>query len=814
MNTLLQDIRYGLRMLAKNPGFTATAVLTLALGIGANTAMFSFIDAVALRPLAVQDSGQIVRISNQKITGSYGANPMSSWPEYQEFRANSRALSGIAAADRRGAILRYSNDTRLLLTNVTSPNYFDVLRVRPAVGRLYRESEVAGPNAPHVVVLSYDFWKKQFQGDPQIVGKAINLTLLDCLVVGVLPRDYRGTEAALDPAIYVPLTTWDAFLEGSGFQQYARRDFRELELFGRLRPGATAEQAQTEISSIQQRLAAEYPKTDSDRRITVKLDSTARRDENTDMMRLLFSIAGLLLLIACANVASLLLVRGEARRKEVATRLAMGASRARLLRQSLTETLLLVVIAAGFAFLAAHWVIDLLPALMPPDQAIAYDFRMDTRVLVFAVATSLLAVMLAGLFPAFSAARVSVTGAMKENSAAETGRRAYLRNGLVIAEIAISAVLLIGAGLLIRTLVAVRGQDPGFDAHRKMLIFEFNTGLKTGAQDRVFYQQALQRLPGVPGVQNAAFASRVPMWGGGGGAYKVVWVPGLQPAPGEEGIRVGFATVMGDYFKTIGTRILRGRAITNQDNENTPRVAVVNETGARALWPGQDPVGKHFRDGGPQGRDVEVVGLVPDGRYVNLKEEHRPYMFLAELQQNWDVAVLLVSTAADPRATVGTIRRELQAIDPAIVLLSTTTMDEHMRYALYGDRILVQLVTALGALGLVLAAVGLYGVVAYTVSRRTHEIGIRLAIGAQPRNVFAVFLKRGIVLATLGIGIGLVLAVMLSRYLAAIVYGVSPRDPLTFAGVVFGLVLVAMLASFVPARRATRVDPMVALRYE
>ncbi len=812
METLLHDLRYGVRMLRKNPGFTAVAVLTLALGIGANTAIFSVIDAVALRPLAVDDPGRIVRISNQKISGAYGASGSSSWPEYQEFKSLARALSGIAAADRRGALLRYNNETSLLLTNVTSPDYFDVLRVRPALGRLYSAGEVQGPNAPHVVVLSYDFWKKQFLGNPRIVGQSINLTLIDCLVLGVLPREYRGTDPSSDPDIYIPLTTWGAF--GDGMQQYGRRDFRELELMGRLRRDATAEQAQAELATIQQQLATAYPKTDSDRRITVKLDRDARIEATEGTDALLLGIAGLVLLIACANVANLLLARGEMRRKEIASRLAVGATRARLVRQSLTESLLLAAIAAGCAFLLAAWVIDLLPSLIPPGRSLTFDFRADARVLLFAVVTSMFAVLLAGLFPAFSAARVSLSGVMKEGVTDERTGRGYLRRGLVVAEIAISAVLLIGAGLLVRTLVAVRGQDPGFDTHRKMLIFEFNTGLKTGAQDRAFYQQALQRLPAVAGVQNAAFASRVPMWGSGSGANKVVWVPGIQAAPGEEGVRVGFATVIGDYFQTIGTRILRGRAIGENDREKTPLVAMVNETAARMLWPGEEPVGKHFRDGGPQGKDVEVVGLVPDGRYVDLKEKHRPYMFMPELQQSWDVAVLLVSTTAEPRAMVSTIRQELKTLDPSFVLLSTTTMDEHMRYALYEDRVLVQLVTALGGLGLILAAIGLYGLVAYMVSRRTHEIGIRLAVGAQPKDIFSLILKRGLLLAGTGIGLGLALAVGLSRYLAALLYGVSAHDPLTFLAVVLILVGIALLASLMPARRATKVEPMAALRYE
>jgi predicted permease len=304
------------------------------------------------------------------------------------------------------------------------------------------------------------------------------------------------------------------------------------------------------------------------------------------------------------------------------------------------------------------------------------------------------------------------------------------------------------------------------------------------------------------------------MWDSGGGANKVVWVPGIQAAPGEEGVRIGFATVMGDYFDTVGTRILRGRAIAEQDTENTPRVAVVNETAARLLWPDGDPVGKHFRDGGPRGKEVEVVGIAQDGRYNDLREKHKAYMFMAELQQSWDVAVLLVSTKMEPRGELNAVRNELKAIDPNVDILSAITMDEHMRYALFEDRALVQLVTAFGALGLVLAVVGLYGVVSYTVSRRTREIGIRVAVGARQGNVFGLILRRGLVLACAGIGIGVVLALVASSYVASLLHGVSPHDPLTFGVVVAVLFTSAMLASIIPARRATKVDPIIALRYE
>jgi len=816
METLLQDLRYGFRMLRKSPAFSVITILMLALGIGANTAMFSIIDAIALRPLAVEEPVRIVRIGNSKVSGAYDANDASSWPEFQDFRAGVHALAGVAGSDRRGILLRRGNEAQRLLANVVTPNYFEVLRVKPVVGRVFSEGELTRPDAPHMVLFSYAFWDTQYNSDPQIVGRTVVANGVDCLVLGVLPRDFRGTELFLNPEIYVPLPTWDAM--GGGRQEYFARDYRQLQLFGLLRVGATAEEAQTELAEIQKRLAEQHAKTDSYRHITVKLDADAKGERTRAITVVLFGISGLVFLIACANATNLLLARGEVRRKEMATRLSLGASRTRLLRQSLTESLVLALAAGMLACLLAGWVIRVLPALMPPmgfsAGTIGVDFRMDARVFAFALLSSLLAVILAGLFPAFSATRVSLTGTIKEQAASEAGGHGYLRNGLVVSEVAISAVLLIATGLLLRTLVVVHGLDPGFDTKRNMLIATLDSGGYSMPQVRGYFRRVLERLLGVPGVQSTAFASRIPMWISGGGANRVVWVPGIHPAPGEEGVHIGFAVVTPGYFSTIGTRLVRGRPITSQDQENSVPVAVVNETAARMLWGGAEAVGQHFKIGGPAGKDVEVVGVAQDGRYSDLTEKQRAYMFMSLYQESWGDSVLIVRTMGEPGAMASTLRQELAAIDHNVAVLSTITMEEYMRSALFEQRSEVQLTSILAALGLILASVGLYGVVAFMVTRRTHEIGIRLAVGAQSRNVFIFVLKRGLVLTGAGLGIGLGFAAVLSRYLATLLYGVSPSDPLTYGGVIGVVLAVALVASSIPARRATKVDPIMALKSE
>ena len=814
LETLLQDMHYGVHILRRNPGITVVAVLTLALGVAANIAMFSVADAVALRPLGVDDPDRIVRISNVKISGGYDSDSSSSWPEYEAFRSANRSLSGIAASDRRAVLLRHGDTARLLLANVVSPNYFDVLRVRPILGRVFGEGEFEVPDAPHVIMFSYDAWQREFNGDSRIVGRTVIANGLECMVIGILPRSYRGTEPILNPDVYVPLSTWYAMSSGDQ-KLYESRDYREFELFGRLRPGATPVQAQAQLAMTQNQMSEQFPKTDLDRLITVKLDKEQRGEQTKRSVALLFCITGLVLLIACANVTNLLLARAEARRKEMATRLAVGASRLRLVRQLLTETLLLATGATVAAYLLAGWVIRLLPSLMPPvGFPIGFDFRLDARTAEFAVVVAIVTVFIAGLVPAFSSVRTPIIAALREQAAASGGRPGRLKNVLVIAEVATSAMLLIAAGLLMRTLIAVRSQDLGFDQARKMLIVTFDATGDTLTQHNALLHRMLQQLPAIPSVESVALAGRIPMWGSGGGANKVVWIPGLQVRPGDDGVNVGYTVVSPGYFTTIGTRIVRGRGIEDGDNQNSVPVAVLNESAARFLWPQQNPLGKHFRIGGPQGKEVEVIGIAQDGHYNNVVEDQRMYMFLPMFQESYGDAVLMISTRADPRNIVRSVRDRLRSIDNNALVLTTITMDEHMRYALYENRFLVQLVSAVGLLGFVLATVGLYGVISYSVSRKTHEIGVRIALGAQPAAVFRLVVSRGLLLAGIGVGIGVAGALASMRALSSLLFHVRPTDPITFAVVSVLLLGVATAACMIPARYASKVDPTTALRYE
>ena len=816
MDSVLQDVRFGLRLIRQSPGFAALAILTFALGIGVNVAIFSVVDAIALRPIAVSAPDRIVRVFNEDPAHP-DRGDRSSWIEVQRFNTESRAFAGVTASDRRAAIVREGDEAHRLLVNVVANNYFDVFQLTPAAGRMFTADEAGRSDAPPMVVLSYDVWRREYNSDPTIVGRTITASDVPCVVVGVLPPTFRGTELFLNPDLYLPMSTWIAINPGDR-ARLERPQARNLELFGRLRPGVTPEQAAAALAPIQQQLAAEYPQQEQGRRLTVKLERDTRGPQVTAAGGLLLGVAMLVLLIAAVNIANLLLVRGEVRRSEIVTRVALGASRARTVRQLVTEAVVLALFGAAGAFVFARWVIALAPLLMPPmDFPVGFDFRLDARVLLFGGGVTLALVLLAGVLPAIAASHVALASGIKESIG--TGGRGRWRDAMVVAQVAVTVVLLIAAGLLARTLMALRSMDPGFDARGNMIIATLDVRKLDLEREHAYYRAMIERFKGVAGVVSATAASRIPMWGSGGGAAVLAWIPNL-PQTDRDGLRVGFAVVAPDYFTTLGTRIVRGRGITERDDENGPPVAVLNQSAAHLLFPGEDAIGRHFRVNGANGRDVEVVGVAQDGRYLDLTEAQRAYMFLplfAERQvfgSRWGAEVVVVRTAGPAPAYAKVVHDTLRQIDPDVFVLSMRTMDEHVRYALYSDRLTVQLVGSMGVLGLVLAAIGLFGVISYSVARRTREIGVRIAIGANPGDVVRLVLGRASLLAGLGITLGVVLALAAGRVLSSALYGVSVRDPMTYAAAIVTMAVVGVLAAAIPARRAAAVDPLRALRPE
>ena len=813
MQALIQDIRYALRILRQAPAFSALAVLTFALGVGANIAIFSVVDAIALRGIGVADADRVVRIFNKDLA-HVDRPDESSWMEANRFRTETSAFAAVAAADRRAVIVKESGEAHLLLANVVSDSYFDVMRVTPAAGRTFSLAELSGKNPPPLIVISYDYWQQRYHGNPGIAGKTMVATDLACVIAGVLPRNFRGTELFLNPDVYVPLSTWVTMVPGER-PRIERIASRNVEVFGRLKRGVTPQQGAAALNAIQRQLAREYPVDEAARGIEVKADREARAPQISTVTKLLFGIGGLVLLIACANLANLLLVRAEVRRGEIAGRLALGASRGRLIRQLLTETFVLGAIGAGVAVLLADWVIGILPSLMPPIRfAAGVDFRLDARALLFGLAATIVCAIVAGLLPAFGASGTAPVAAIKESGTG--GPRTWWRDALVASQIAVTVVLLIAAALLVRTLISIRSQDPGFDASANLVIAEIASNLRL-APEHAYYRQVQGRIGTMPGVQGVAVASRIPLWGSGGGAAVNAWVPGL-PETDRDGVRVGFTIVSPDYFSTLGTRIVRGRPIDARDNETGALAAVINESAAKVLWPNTDPIGRRFRVNGPAGREVEVVGIARDGRYVSLTEGQRAYMFLPLFQDQqifnsrWGAEVMIVRTAASASSQAAAMRRALSAVDPNVLILSVTTMDDNVRAALYEDRLTAQLVGAMGSVGLLLASIGLFGVVSYTVTRRTREIGIRVALGANPSRVLRLVFSHALLIAGLGIAAGMAAALALAKALASIVYGVSVHDPIAFGVSAVTMSVVAIGATAVPAYRALTVDPVQALK--
>jgi len=816
MNGMIQDLRFGLRMLRRSPGFAALAILTFALGIGVNVAIFSVVDAVVLRPIAVAEPDRIVRVFNEDPAHP-DRGDRSSWIEVRRLNAESRAFAGVTASDRRAAIVREGDAAHRLLVNTVADNYFEVFHVTPAAGRLFTAAEASAPGAAPMVVVSYDLWQRQYNLDPHIVGRTIVASDVPCTVVAVLPRTFRGTELFLNPDLYLPMSTWLAMVPGDRVRM-ERPQARQLEVFGRLRPGVSTTQGSAALAGVLQQLAAEYPQQESNRRLTVKFERDTRGPQISTIGALLLAVAALVLLIAAVNIANLLLVRGEIRRGEIATRVALGASRARTVRQLVTEGLVLAAFGGAGAVFFAEWVIGLVPLLMPPMEfPIGFDFRIDARVLLFGGAATLALVVLAAVLPAFAASHAAIAAGIKDSKAA--GGRGRWRDAMVVGQVAITVVLLIASGLLVRTLINLRQMDPGFDQRGNMLIATLDVRKLTLEREHAFYRSMIETFKGVPGVESATAASRIPMWGSGGGAAVMAWIPGL-PDTDRDGLRVGFAVVAPDYFATIGTRVIRGRAIGAQDHEQAPAVAVVNQSAAHLLWPDTDAIGKRFRVNGANGREVEVVGIAQDGRYLEMTEKQRAYMFLplfGEAQifgSRWGAEVVVVRTGGPAAAYAKAVQEALRGLDPDVSVLSMRTMDEHVRYALYGDRLMVQLVGSMGLLGLLLAAIGLFGVISYSVARRTREIGVRIAIGANPSDVVRMVLARASLVACAGIAVGVVVALAAARVLASAVYGVSVRDPLTYAAATATMVVVGLIAAAVPARRAAAVDPLRALRAE
>jgi predicted permease len=814
MGNLWQDLRYGFRRLLKTPGFTLVAVVSLALGIGANTAIFSLVDTVLLRPLPVREPKQLVEVYGTLHKGA--DYTIQSHLNYKDYRDRSGdVLSGLLAYRFAAMSLSHNGANERVWGYLVSGNYFDVLGVQPALGRgfLPEEDQTAGSHP--VAIISYGCWQSRFGGDPAIVGRAAAINNQQFTVVGVAPKGFIGTEIAYSPEIYVPLMMAKQIEPGSSWLESRTDD--NLFVVGRLKEGVTKAQAEAALAGLTNQLAQEHPQENEGRGVRLLppgLFIPEIRDSVITFSAVLMGVVGLVLLLACVNLANLLLARATERRKEIAIRLALGASRARLIRQLLTESVVLSLAGGALGLLLATWVNDLVSAIkLPTDIALVFDLRIDWRVLAFTLGVSLLTGVVFSLLPALQSSNPDVVPALKDETSLGGFRRSRLRNALVVAQVALSLVLLISAGLIVRGLQAARAMHPGFNP-RNAVALSFDLGLQgyDEQRGRIFLRELIERAKQTPGVRSVTLTDSLPLsinYNNSG-----IYVEG-QPAALNSDLPLATPIYAGlDYFKTLEISLLRGRDFTAQEDKKESRVALVNETFARKFWHGEDAVGKRFNFGSPSDPYWTVIGVVADGKYNSLGEDPKPVVYRPLMRDYNSNVTLVARVEGDPLTTLASLGRAVQSLDPTLPVYSPKTLSEHMQIPLFPARMAAIVLGSFGLLALVLAAIGIYGVMSYVVAGRTREIGLRMALGADRASVLRLIVGQGMTLALIGLGVGLVLALAAARLLTSQLYGVSPTDPATFAGVVALLSSVAFLACYVPARRATKVDPMIALRYE
>ena len=810
MLTLLQDLKYGLRMLAKNPGFTAVAVVSLALGIGANSTVFSIVDNLILKPWPVKDPARLVVISTDwpKEPDFRG----SSYPDYLDIRHEISAFSDVVAYGDRGGFVSGEGQGQEVSVEVVSQNYFAALSVKALLGRTFSPQPDQAAAEGHSVLVSYTLWQRYFRGNPSLPGKTTLLDGKEFTVIGIAPQDFCGLRQRWAPDIWVTKEGWETMVPGEE-QADAARDERWLEVAGRLRPNAQLSEAQAQLQTLAKRLALASPATNQDVNFRAHPASEAAH-EGMGVGIYLMVMVGLVLLISCANVANLLLAQTEQRQREIAMRRALGAGRRRLVGQLLTEGLLLSVAGGVLGVLLASWLMSLVPALVPPLSEM--NLRLDGRVLLFTTAISLLTALIFGLAPALRAAKCDLAAALKGEDPrwGQGAGRLPLRSLLVCGEIALSVVLLAGSALLLRSFLYSQRINTGFDPKKNVLMLSVAPPELYGyteAQAAAIYPALAARVESVPGVVRASYARRPPLTESEGGETQPVVIPGVQPPPGTDHFKIRYNIVAPKFFATVGARLEKGREFNEFDRPSTAPVVIINDAMARRFWPGQDPVGRSLQIGK---KDHQIVGVVEAGRYVDLHETVQPYLFLPFTQVFSSECMLLVETAADPRALVSTILKETKAVDKHLPIVNAVTFREYMQEVLAGERSMAGLLASLSILGMFLAAVGLYAAVAYLVNRRTHELGIRMALGARRGDVLRLVLAQSLRLSGVGAAVGLTGALAASRLMSRFIYGVTPTDPLSYVASILVAVSVALAACYFPARRATRVDPMAALRYE
>jgi len=818
LHALWEEIRYALRLLLRNPGFTAVATLSLALGIGANSAIFSLADALLLRPLAIYRPGSVVAVSTDPATE--GAMGGVSYPDFRDFRDTTHSFDGLTAFElSRVSVAKSANDSAHLRgALMVSGNFFQVLGVEPAVGRgfLAEEDAVSGRNP--VAVLAYDFWRTDFSSDASILGRTIRINGIDFSIVGVAPKSFTGVDQYVRPHLYVPAAMTQR-LSASTENQFEDRKSHDFDVKGRLKPGVTREQAQAELATIWKGLEPLHSVPDQHRSVRVRTELQARVIQDPPdayLITLLLALVGVVLIIACANVANLLLGRARGRSREIAIRLALGVTRGRLVRQLLMESLLLALLGAIVGLGFAYGGIRFLQTIrIPTDLPIMISPQLDGRVLVFSLACAIASAIVFGLAPALQSSKLDLIPALKNSESGQPAQRRLTgRNALVIAQVAMSMVLLIATGMLLDGFRRAVVFNPGFRIDH-VLTMQFDTSLMryTQAQSHDFYRTLLDKARALPGVRGLTLSSTIPL--SPAQDSQSVTPEGYQFPKGQLTTTIFTSVVDENYFDVMQTPLVRGRAFTATDKEDAPAVAIVNEEFAKTYWPGQDAIGKRLRLDSKKTEWLQVVGVAKTGKYTFAAEPPTSFLYLPFAQNPRKSMYLLTNSYADPAALAAPLRELVHALDADQPVFNVRTMEDFYQIrAISIMRIIVEIVGTMGAVGLALALIGLYGLVAYSVARRTREIGIRLAVGARRADVLNMVLRQGLKLSVAGICIGGAVSVAVSRALTAGLIGLGHPNSATYIVVPMILLLVTMASCYLPALRASRTDPMVALRYE
>jgi predicted permease len=826
MNNIGQDIRFALRSLRKSPAFAVIAILTLALGIGANTAIFTVVNAVFFHPLPVKDPARLVEIftiDQRKIFGAAANNVLpTSFSNAQDIQQRAQSFSGMTVFESFATqvSMTVNGQPNQYFAQLSSGNFFDVLGVRAQLGRTFRPEEDRGNGSGPVVVLSHGFWERTFGANPGVIGQNVLLNGQGFTIIGVTPKGFQGTAVIGGPDMFVPMSMHDQILTGFTKQLFNERRFLGFSAVARLKDGARPEQAKAELQSIASDLETAFPLANKGRTFTLQplLESSINPNQRAQFKRaglMLMAVVGIVLVIACFNIANLLLARAAGRKREMSIRVAIGASRSRVITQLLTEAMVLAIAGGSLGLGLALVGRDLMWRFRPPQlPADGMDLSLDWHVMAFTFAVAIGTGLIFGLAPALQSSRPDLVSELKERAGGDLrkGKRFNVRDVLISLQVAVCLIALVGAGLFLISLRNAHEMDLGFDTHNLgMLSFDVGALNYEPARAKEFERRALEAAQSTPGVKGATLSNTVPLFFGGFG--RTLFREGQDSSNGQSGHVAQISVVSAEYLPTMGIPMVRGQGFDGTVREDTPRAAIINETAARQIWPNEDPIGKRFKFF----RDIDytrVIGIVHDSTYNNLGEDPRPYMYVPLVQNPNAALTLFFRTEGDPRTVLNTMRSRIQEMDRNLPITNVWPIGEVISQSLWASSFGASLLTVFAMIAMALCAVGIYGVVGYSVGQRIREFGIRLALGAQPRDVLMMVLKQSAVMMGAGLIAGLVAAFLLARLIVTFLYGVNNNSPLAFLVMALMLAAVGVFASYIPARRAARVDPMVALHYE